>query len=329
LRLRTSSVYKTSHSFGQLFPDSTYENLFHVAGCDQFKTFTFDFEFCDTEFGSYYDEKLPTLQMAFAFSCQNKEGKLERRTRIASTQASVAINTRALYSGANVDAILCLLTHKILRSTLDDGFTEGNLLLQDWLTIFLVNYNHNVGNKQVDFTFEGFNNLSSLCRCLFGLSKTLLNSKSFHPDLWNYYHCLFSGLEPHMLRKALYPILSVFLNENKLEATELNLNFSQISSFPSKIFLLDAFHVILAYYNESEGGESQFPFPPSKDCLIRKLINSYKQERHIVPRVLMTRSSVNQEQATFSSYLLEEDNAQGMSYSTFLENIQKEVTKMF
>jgi hypothetical protein len=45
LRLRTSSEFKTLSSFGHLFPDQSYENLYHLAGCDRYKTFTFDFQF--------------------------------------------------------------------------------------------------------------------------------------------------------------------------------------------------------------------------------------------------------------------------------------------
>lgn len=51
LRLRTSTPFKSKYSFGNLFPDLTYNDIYHLPGCDIFKTFTFDFEFCDTQFG--------------------------------------------------------------------------------------------------------------------------------------------------------------------------------------------------------------------------------------------------------------------------------------
>lgn len=45
MRIRTSSEYQVANVYGHLSADPKYEELFHVAGCDQRKTFAVDFEF--------------------------------------------------------------------------------------------------------------------------------------------------------------------------------------------------------------------------------------------------------------------------------------------
>jgi len=52
-RCRTSTGFRASHSYGHLLPDANYENLYHLAGCDPFKSFTFDFEF--TSSSGFYE----------------------------------------------------------------------------------------------------------------------------------------------------------------------------------------------------------------------------------------------------------------------------------
>lgn len=82
---------------------------------------------------------------------------------------------------------------KILRAILEEGFEEGRLLLQDWLTIFIANFTRNTSEfKKIDLEFQKYPNLKFLCHELFGLSKSvILNPKLYHPDQWSYYHVLF------------------------------------------------------------------------------------------------------------------------------------------
>ncbi|KAF7121309.1 hypothetical protein RHSIM_Rhsim13G0112600 [Rhododendron simsii] len=47
LRLRTSSEFKTGHSYGHFFPDPQYEDVQHIICCDSYATYAYDFDFAN------------------------------------------------------------------------------------------------------------------------------------------------------------------------------------------------------------------------------------------------------------------------------------------
>jgi len=65
LRLRTSPEFWVARSFGQLFPDGSYDNLAHVVACDATTTFAFDLEFTRTAGFSEAKDNPPMLQVFF------------------------------------------------------------------------------------------------------------------------------------------------------------------------------------------------------------------------------------------------------------------------
>ncbi len=119
---------------------------------------------------------------------------------MCTVQLGVATSPQEIYHTADVDAILSLLTHKIIRSSLDEGIKEARELLQDWMTILLTNYNEHVatltgpkrGTKILDTTFSKYPNLKHLSRLVFGLLKNpLLSADTTDADYWSYLHALY------------------------------------------------------------------------------------------------------------------------------------------
>lgn len=84
-------------------------------------------------------------------------------------------------------------------------------------------------------------------------------------DYWNYLHCLFSGLDPHLLRKAIYPLLTSWGAVNNLSTQNIPLSYSSVLTSGCKLFLLDSFFVIIAYFNDTDGKSEGITFPPPKD----------------------------------------------------------------
>lgn len=126
----------------------------------------------------------PTIQLAFAYSFLPSGAKqMKRRLRIQTVQLPVATTRNEVYNGADPDSILTLLVclqnvhclycevHKVIRTALDEGISESRLVLEDWLTILLINYNKylasydtKVSNRIIDTSFAKHSNLKNLCR---------------------------------------------------------------------------------------------------------------------------------------------------------------------
>ena len=66
---------------------------------------------------------------------------LQRRLRILTLRLEVAKLPAEVYAGADADAILLLLFHKISIAAAAQGASEGRALLQDWLVLFTASYN--------------------------------------------------------------------------------------------------------------------------------------------------------------------------------------------
>ena len=56
--------------------------------------------------------------------------------RVAAPQARVARSRRALYEGADGEAVVALLTHKVVKAARLEGLDEARMMLTDWL-VFL------------------------------------------------------------------------------------------------------------------------------------------------------------------------------------------------
>jgi hypothetical protein len=142
--------------------------------------------------------------MAFAYTVFPREHKQPiRLLRVYSLQANVATTQHEVYKSADEEVVLGLLTHKIVRSVLDEGINEGRLLLQDWMTILLANYNEYMNSifgpkrgtvtKTIDTTFSKHTNIKHLTRFVFALLKNpLMAEETSDPDYWCYLHCLFT-----------------------------------------------------------------------------------------------------------------------------------------
>eukprot|EP01052_Picozoa_sp_SAG31_P021192 SAG31_NODE_1626_length_7710_cov_28.409933_7_plen_384_part_00 len=187
LRLRTSPDFRVAHAFGHLSPDSEYENLYRVVGCDPHSTFAFDFEFNDTTSFEQADAS-PRVQMAFCY-CRRKpgSGSPQKRIRIDTQAMHLAQNAPALYQCVNADVVMTLMTHKIALAADEEGIVEGANLLKDWFRRLLAAYR---GHMSLDstvpmhLTFQSAGaGLQTLPRYIFGLLKSpLLRSEGVSLD---------------------------------------------------------------------------------------------------------------------------------------------------
>lgn len=210
--------------------------------------------------------------MAFAYNLLT-EDKMIRVLRLYTQQVLVTENADNIYEHANINCVLSLLVHKVIRACLDEGINEGRLLLQDWLIIFIVQYNEQLKNRakrNLDVSFSKFNNLKNLSRVVFALLKNPLLSvdQPCDSDYWNYLHALFSGLSPRQLYKAIYPSLSSYGSVNTLSSLNLPLSHNAVSTAGCRYFLLDGYNVVVIYAKTLQGDEQDVVLPPPKDCNI-------------------------------------------------------------
>lgn len=71
---------------------------------------------------------------------------LQRRLRLLTVRLRVAKSPSEVYAGADADAILLVLTHKIAAAAAKQGIAAGRGLLQDWLVLFTAAYNRQLGH---------------------------------------------------------------------------------------------------------------------------------------------------------------------------------------
>nr|XP_043613329.1 protein transport protein SEC23 [Erigeron canadensis] len=356
MRLRTSSEFKPGNSYGHFFPDPQYENVQHVICCDSYATYAYDFDFANNHGFSRHTKELPMIQLAFQYtvvvppeehltpgSGQSSRSKytLKRRLRIRTMQFGVAHNFNELYDSVDPEVVLSILVHKVILSSLSEGVKEGRMLLHDWLVILTAQYIEgckNVPNEfgsstgsLIDVTFSQCPQLQPLPRLIFALLRNPLlrfHAEGIHPDYRIYLQCLFSGLEPSSLHRAIYPLLSSYSTPDKLAYPRHSLSRAALLTSESPIFFLDAFTTLIVFYSST--ADPALPYPPPQDCLLRATINKLKQERSVTPRLTFIRGG--QEDATlFESYLIEEQDVDGSGFATvmgfvsFLEEIGQSV----
>lgn len=159
LRVRTSSEFSATKWFGSgIFPDGTYEGLFHVPRCSENDVFGFDFAHHDAQgFGKKGDAP-PTTQVAFEFTVtevvygggelfdgdghliddddnfRTAVGITRRRVRrVMTRQARVGSSPNAVFGSMDTDVVFGVLYRKILRAAVEDGIVEARELLVSWL----------------------------------------------------------------------------------------------------------------------------------------------------------------------------------------------------
>nr|GEX32964.1 protein transport protein SEC24-like At3g07100 [Tanacetum cinerariifolium] len=254
-------------------------------------------------------------------------------------QFGVAHNMNELYDGVDPEVVLSILVHKVILASLSEGVREGRMLLHDWLVILTGQYNEACKNAPnefgsssgslIDVTFAQCPQLQPLPRLVFALLRNPLlrfHEEGIHPDYRIYLQCLFSGLEPSSLHRAIYPLLTSYATPDKLAYPRHSLSRAALLTSESPIFFLDAFTILIVFYAST--ADPTLPYPPPHDCLLRTTINKLKQERSITPRLIFIRGS--QEDATlFENYLIEEQDVDGsgfansMGFVSFLEEISQ------
>ncbi|KAK9079171.1 hypothetical protein SSX86_000841 [Deinandra increscens subsp. villosa] len=356
MRLRTSTEFKTGNSYGHFFPDPQYENVQHIICCDSYATYAYDFDFANTYGFARHTNELPMLQLAFQYtvvvppkknptsgSNQTNRSKytIKRRLRIRTMQFGVAHNFNELYDSVDHEVVLSILVHKVILASLSEGVREGRMLLHDWLVILTAQYNDaykkapnefsSSTGTPIDVTFSQCPQLQVLLRLVFALLRNPLlrfHEEGIHPDYRIYLQCLFSGLEPSSLHRAIYPLLTSYATPDKLAYPRHSLSRAALLTSESPIFFLDAFTTLIVFYSSSV--DPSLPFPPPHDCLLRTTINKVKQERSMTPRLLFIREG-EEETSLFESYLIEEQDVDGsgfpnaMGFVSFLEEINQSV----
>lgn len=362
LRLRTSSDFKAATVYGHYFPDPEYDNVQRIICCDQYATYAVDFEFVAPSGFSRHMETPPVMQMAFQYSILVPQGEdrnhlsangnsasshsqgyvVKRRLRIRTLRMEVAPSFTLLYESADPEVILTVLTHKIIRASLDDGVKEARALLHDWLVILTAQYNDYyklaqyidpMSMSRLDVAFSKVPKLQALPRHVFALLRNPLlrsHEEGVHPDHRIYLQCLFSALEPSYLLRAVYPVLSSFETPDKQAFPRHSLSRAALITSGSPIFFLDAFTTLIVYYSPT--ADPSLPFPPPQNCGLRSVINRLKQERNITPKLVMIRGGHDNTEP-FDRYLIEEQDvdgsgvATGMGFVSFLDQIAHDVLK--
>eukprot|EP01133_Synstelium_polycarpum_P010318 gene10318-12030_t len=353
--VRTSKNFAVDNCFGSILPSKSYDSLYHIESCSQFTSVAFDFKFTDPS-AFEGDSKTPFVQIAFSYSymppletnneladsserVRNNHRSIERRLHIFTCPVPVAILANEFFSSIDLETTISLLTHKIIKESLEMGIIESRLLLVGWLANIVTKYNENVVimssiQSEIDLTFIHVPHLRPLPRYVFALLKSPLlrvlgkdneeSAYSKRSDDWVYCQYVYSTLEPRLLHRAIYPVLYTYGAPNNLASKYLSLSENTILSSISHIYLLDAYEKMVVYYAPQV--PASHPYPPPADSLIRQTIINSKQDRLIVPEVVYCRGDLF-EAKEFTSRLIEEDNAQGQSFKEFLHSTAAGIKK--
>ncbi|KAK9823450.1 hypothetical protein WJX72_002854 [[Myrmecia] bisecta] len=354
LRLRTSPEYRAARAYGQLFQDDQFDNLAHVISCDPHTTFAFDFEFANAAGFSDIGESPPMLQMVFQYSALLPAGAqqkaaaearepvryvLQRRMRILTLALPVARPAQAVFEAVGADAVLCVLMHKIVRACEEEGEEEGRALLQDWLVILTANFNRLMYRQrhrtpaQVDVAFEEVKAMQPLARLVYALLRSpLLSGHAMqHPDMRAAALHLWAALPADELRRAVYPILSSFTDPETQAFPRHSLSRAALITSGAPLFLMDTFTSLTLYY--TAGYPAHIPFPPPQQSLLRRTINTLRQNRRLTPQLRMLRGGFD-DVSVFTEALIEEPDASGppgslaaLGFVGFLEQIREAVWK--
>eukprot|EP01116_Phalansterium_solitarium_P015899 TRINITY_DN356_c0_g1_i5.p1 TRINITY_DN356_c0_g1~~TRINITY_DN356_c0_g1_i5.p1 ORF type:complete len:517 (-),score=180.79 TRINITY_DN356_c0_g1_i5:482-2032(-) len=281
LRLRTPpSVRATVLSPVQ--PHGTFADLLQLAGCDSFKSLTFEFDFVSPDgFAGQQSEAAPVVQLALscAYFCPVRR-RLRRVVRVHTVVLGIARSPQEVYEKADASVIVSLMARKLLTPVVEKAMpiSEARLVAQDWLVVLLSHYSQYMARlasrpigKSSDVSFSRYPNLKNLTRFVFGLIKSSLLSSSTPPpaDVWIYLNSVYSNLAPSLLQRAIYPTMSSWGAPSILSSPSVNLSASGLSTSTCRLFVCDAlFMLVMFYLAPSTEPTSQEPpplFPPAKD----------------------------------------------------------------
>lgn len=290
LRLRTSPEIVPARAYGHCFEDGRFDNLHHLIACGPCDTVAFDFDFVLKEgFRSGREADLrPAVQMAFEYtvifpssSPQDAQGEdagayvRQRRRRVSTAQVSVAAGKKALLESADPEAMLALLTHKVVKASQREGLEEARLMLTDWLVILAARYAEVygrgaaagkplLGGRKVDASFSECVPLQAVPRLVYGLLRTaLLQPLNVHPDQRTFLASLAGQLAPQSLARVVYPLLCSWAGPDDLAFPAHSLSRAALVTSGCSLFLLDAYLTVIVYYAATPGTSAdELPFPP-------------------------------------------------------------------
>jgi hypothetical protein len=119
-------------------------------------------------------------------------------------------------------------------------------------------------------------------------------------------------------------MMSSFGAVNNLSSQHVPLSRSSVITSGCKLFLVDAFSIIVVYLYEA-GEKSEIPFPPPKDSassslhllislgLMRNTINQLKQDRPSIPKVVFAKSGTEDE-VYFGIFITKESNVISLEF---------------
>eukprot|EP01117_Protostelium_nocturnum_P018275 TRINITY_DN7614_c0_g1_i1.p1 TRINITY_DN7614_c0_g1~~TRINITY_DN7614_c0_g1_i1.p1 ORF type:complete len:726 (-),score=211.79 TRINITY_DN7614_c0_g1_i1:105-2237(-) len=315
VRIRTSKEFTVQSVYGHHKEDEKNENLYQLAGVDSFQSISFQFQFTSGESLMTKGGSLPTIQVAFAYYFINEkedERILERRLRVITVQRNVSRSVKSTHKSANAEIVFGLLTQKLMRSVLDNGFKESQLFLMDWLTILFTQYCENV-NDGVLIDIRTSDLLMSLARFAHSLSVNDLLSTQLQnqSDLWNSYYSLYTAINPELLRNAIYPSVISLSEDGKIIADNLPPQFSSLF-FPNVSFIIvDQLFSIHVYQKE----EANFPSEG------KQFLNQSRNSRPITSKLV-------QHAAGEKGGIDGEGSENVKSFESFLKHLESEASKL-
>lgn len=346
LRVRTSPEFRVSRGYGaSLAEDAAYEGVYHMPRCAVSDTVCFDFEYAD-RLGFARDAGCPPMvQVAFQYSIAVplralsssglKVARLERRLRVRTVQASSSPNVDEVFDSVNAPVVASLLHHKICRAVADEGIEEGRALLKDWLVILTANYHGTRTLKQdapLDVSMASCEALSSLPRLAYAMLWGALlrrpDDDTVHPDSRAAELALLNRLPPALVSRLIYPVLSSYTAQGDLAFPRHSLSESALSAAyegdggddSPAIFVLDAVLEVVVAYTPAA---ASYPCPPPAGSAIRKILDRWRMERPVAPRVVYASANDEAGWQRFRSYLVEERGEGG--FVGFLDGLAGDV----
>mmetsp|Transcript_940 Transcript_940/g.2592 ORF Transcript_940/g.2592 Transcript_940/m.2592 type:complete len:680 (+) Transcript_940:3-2042(+) len=338
-RIRTTSEFQISKSYGQLVEHHKYKNLYHVAACDKSTCFGFDFKFSSSGF-SRDPELSPAIQLAFQYSLfepaeEEEEGAgaaaaaaaaaaagepkqkpahvMKQRLRIYTIQVPVAKSVLDLYDYVDARAVVALLVHKCGQVIFDKGLEEARSLVEDWVINLMGEYTTHLnrrllaaGDKVVDpdVEFKECKALDSVPYYVYGMLRGDVFSRrciSENADKWVYLFCAYTSNPPKDIVHAFYPALSIYSENRVYRKNPLSRDF--LKETGGNVYMVDTFFKVVVYYTRE--GQAAVEFPPPHDGIIRRDIGHIRMSRGTAPLVVFLREGID-DPRLFEDLLLEE-----------------------
>jgi len=327
LRLRTSEAIQVAHAYGNWAPDKQYDNLYHLNVTDELRTFAFDFEFSNSAQFKYAQEQKAVVQVAFAFS-RLHDGKLKRFQRICTVQQRVTRSLRDICDSADVPVVMTLLVHKVVVASLEEGISEAQMLLQDWLVILTAQFESFTRGKSQP-TVETLNKLQ-IPRFVYAMLVSPLLSPKLNPDKRVAAQWLFRSVAPEQLSRLIYPRLSAFSSVSQLDHEQLFLSRKALlygHQHDDRVYVLDAVLTIMVMCSTGANKPDlpEIEMPPRNDCELKQFVVGLRKDRLLAPHTTWFFSDKVEAAQSFESLLIEEKDTSGIGFEEFEQFIKEEV----